>query len=252
MNPSPWHPLRCVNSPSSDHSLELVVVRYHEDLQWLRRVPKRFRVTVYDKGNEPAPLPARRPVAVIPTADRGREEYGYLQHLVSRYDSLADCTVFAQGKPFDHVPDFHKILHRLAFGETVVDPFQWYGFIIDEDDRTGSLLFQRWPKNVAADPLPLERFWQELWGTPAPERVTFHPSAHFAVTRAQVRRQPIDFYRRALSISATLPHAGHCFERVWDRVFNVDGIAPAHLLSPKPVYLRKIRRAPVCGGPQSC
>jgi HK97 family phage prohead protease len=31
--------------------LELVVARHAEDLAWLRRVPREFRITVYDKGD---------------------------------------------------------------------------------------------------------------------------------------------------------------------------------------------------------
>ncbi len=224
-------------------TLELVIARYQEDLQWVRRVPKRFRVTVYNKQAESPVLPPRRHVELIPLSAVGREEQAYLQHIVRRYDDLADITVFAQGKPFDHVPSFHKVLHHIAFQQVAVNGFLWFGFIIDEDDVTGSLLFQNWNRNPDRDPLPLEAFWQALWNEPAPERVTFYPSAHFAVTADQIRSRPKGFYERAVRISAELPHAGHCFERVWDRLFNANGIPPEYRVAPKPVYLRRIRRA---------
>jgi len=60
---------------------ELVVARHREDLNWLRRVPKRFRVTLYDKGGHPG---ARHPLPNI-----GREAHTYLHHIVTRYDDLA-------------------------------------------------------------------------------------------------------------------------------------------------------------------
>ena len=224
------------------NTLELVVARYHEDLQWVRRVPKRFHVSVYNKGLDAPLLPRRRNVEVIPLPNIGREEQSYLRHVVRRYDDLADITVFAQGKPFDHVPSFHKILHHLAFQQVQVCGFLWLGFIIDEDDATGSLLFQNWNRNPDRDPLPLEAFWEALWNEPSPERVTFFPSAHFAVTADQIRSRPKDFYERAVQVSAELPHAGHCFERVWDRIFNVNGIPPEYRAASKPVYLRKVRR----------
>lgn len=223
-------------------TLELVIARYQEDLQWIRRVPKRFRVTVYNKGGDTPVTPPRRNLEIIDLPAKGREEQAYLHHMVRRYDDPADITVFAQGKPFDHVPSFHKHLHQIAFQEVEVDGFLWLGFIIDEDDATGSLLFQRWGGNPAGESLPLDEFFQALWEEPAPDRVTFYPSAHFAVTAERLRSRPRPFYERARRISAGLPHAGHCFERVWDRMFSVDGIPETYRDAPKPVYLRNIRR----------
>lgn len=222
-------------------TLELVVARYAEDLLWLRRVPRRFRVTVYDKGAEDPVLPQRHHLTRVQIPNRGREEYGYLRHILDRYDDLADITVFSQGKPFDHVPDFHKQLHALAFHQLAVADFHWLGFIIDEDDAEGRLLFQRWACNPEGDTLPMNEFWNELFAEAPPHVKTFYPSAHFAVTAECVRRRPREFYQRALQLSAELPHAGHCFERAWDAVFGVDGIPPDYRLQPKPIYLRKIR-----------
>ena len=64
----------------SRRSLELVVARYAEDLAWLRRVPKEFAVTVYNKGD------------IIPDAialpNIGREAHTYLHHLADHYEDL--------------------------------------------------------------------------------------------------------------------------------------------------------------------
>lgn len=217
------------------------MTRYAEDLQWLRRVPRRFRVTVYDKGGDDPVLPRRQHLTRVQIPNQGREEYGYLRHIVDHYDDLADITVYSQGKPFDHVPDFHKQLHALAFHQLTVADFYWFGFIIDKDDEQGGLLFQRWACNPAGDPLPMREFWRDLFGEAPPRIKTFYPSAHFAVTAECVRCRPRSFYERALQASVELPHAGHCFERAWDVVFGVDGIPPAYRLQPKPIYLRKIR-----------
>lgn len=233
------HPKAQIHEPS----LELVVARFSEDLNWLRRVPRRFRIRVYNKGGDPIPLPARRPVTCLSLPNTGREEYAYVRHIIDHYDELADITVFSQGKPFDHVPDFHKQLHALAFRRLEVNDFHWFGFIIDEDDPTGSLLFQRWPCNPTGDPLPLRPFWLALFGKEPPSLKTFYPSAHFAVTADCIRRRPLSFYEQALQLSAHLPHAGHCFERAWDEVFGVNGILSEHQNGPYPIYLRAIRRA---------
>ncbi|MFM7373695.1 MAG: DUF3431 domain-containing protein, partial [Chthoniobacterales bacterium] len=96
---------------------ELVVARYDEDLAWLKRVPKEFLVTVYDKGDGSS--------GGVPLNNEGREAHTYLHHLTERYESLADVTVFVQGHPFDHAPDLHKVLRALADGSFNVTDFHW-------------------------------------------------------------------------------------------------------------------------------
>lgn len=215
------------------HDIELVVARHEEDLAWLRRVPRGVKVTVYEKG-------AGAPNAV-PLPNIGREAHTYLHHLVERYDTLAAWTVFCQGRPFDHVPDFHRKLRKL----TAVAPnegFEWWGFVIDQDDRIGSRLFMDWSKNTDRRRLDMATFWAALWSEPCPEAFTFFLGAHFGVSAALARRQPRSFYEQARQISATMPDAAHCFERCWDRVFGVNGIPPAWRRKPLPLYLRPVRR----------
>jgi len=223
-------------------TLELVVARYAEDLAWIRRVPKRFSVTVCNKGHDDPVLPPRRNVVVASWPNVGREAHSFLRYIVERYDALADSTVFAQGRPFDHDPSFHRWLHRIAFRDIEVQDFLWTGFLIDADDRYGSRLFQRWSKNEDGRGLDMDGFWHTVWGEPAPSRVVFYPGAQFAVTADTIRANPRTFYESALEVSASFPDAAHCFERTWDRVFGVNGIPPAFRDGPFPVYFRRTRR----------
>jgi hypothetical protein len=144
---------------------ELVVARYNEDPAWTRKVPPSLRVTLYNKG---APLPAEYSAAIT-LPNLGREAQTYLHHLVRRYDSLADVTVFTQGRPFDHAPDLHRVLRAAANGGLATGDFQWLGFLIDTDDRRGRRLFVPWSKNPAREELPLDEFYEELFGEPGPE-----------------------------------------------------------------------------------
>lgn len=215
-------------------SLELVVARHREDLRWLRKVPAQVRVTVYDKGGEAA--------GAIPLPNVGREAHTYLHHIVSRYDDLAETTIFAQGKPFDHVSTFHHVLRDLAAGRSTSDEFIWLGFIIDWDDATGSRLFQAWSKNHERAPLAMDTFSRALWDRPADERYVFFPGGNFIAQRALIRRNPRSYYERALDVAARLADAAHCFERTWDRVFGIDGLPPEHRGKELPVYTKPIRR----------
>lgn len=215
---------------------ELVVARHCEDLRWLRRVPKNIRTTVYDKGLHAG--------AEHPLPNVGREAHTYLHHIVTRYDDLAPVTVFAQGKPFDHVSNFHAVLREVSAGNAALnaDGFRWLGFIVDWDDPEGSRLFQNWSKNPDRTPLPLLEFWRALWNEAPAERVAFYPGANFIASRELIQRRPRAFYERALHVSATIRDAAHCFERTWDRIFETNGI-PADLRERElPVYLKPIRR----------
>lgn len=224
---------------------ELVVARYKEDLRWLRRVPKEIRITVYNKG-EPPPLPEgfpeRKNLGIITLRNEGREAHTYLTHLTERYENLAEVTVFCQGHPFDHAPDFHDRLRALGEGRERSEPFLWYGFLEETDDRQGKRLFVPWSKNPERRQLETWRLYEQLFGESSPELFHFRGGAQFAVSREAVQGRPHDFYRRALEFAASIPLAAHSYERIWDRLFGAPWIDPA-TLGPEGVrYLKPIRR----------
>jgi hypothetical protein len=213
---------------------ELVVARYNEDLAWLKRVPKEFRITVYDKGDGSS--------GGIRLKNEGREAHTYLHHLAERYASLANVTVFVQGHPFDHAPDLHKQLKGYADCTDTVADFYWLGFLADTDDPRGRRLFVPWSKNPERQELQLDEFHRELFGEPGPEAYRFFVGAQFAVTRATARRRPWEFYRKASALAVQFPLAPHCFERCWDHVFCCDGTAERLADGQTTAYFKPIRR----------
>jgi hypothetical protein len=215
-------------------SLELVVARYKENLNWLRRVPPEFRVTVYDKSGEQAP-------GAISLPNAGREAHTYLWHIVERYGDLADVTVFCQGRPFDHAYDFHQTLRDLA-AIPEVGSFLPLGHIIDTDDARGRLLFTQWSKNEDGHELKIRAFHQALFGDDGPDHYTFRLGAQFGVTRQTVQNRSRAFYQRALRLAIDFPDAAHCFERSWPLVFGVANPDLEWLEGRKTAYLKPIRR----------
>jgi hypothetical protein len=197
-------------------------------------VPSEFRITVYDKNGDFE--------GGLPLPNVGYEAHTYLTHIITRYDSLSDLTVFAQGRPFDHVPDFHKKLRRLAKGDERVEEFKWLGFVVDYDDPKGHRVFRSWSKNRDGRELNLCGFFRSLWDCSAPERIVFYPGAQFIASKELILKQPLSFYERALALSTEFADAGHCFERTWDRVLGCDGLPEALKERELPIYLRPIRR----------
>lgn len=216
--------------------IELVVARYTEDLSWLRKRPANLTVTVYNKSTD-----ASGGEQSIPLPNVGREAHTYLHHIVSRYDSLAEWTIFCQGKPFDHAYDFKKTMREYAMSPIIIGPFRWLGHLIDTDDDRGERLFRPWSKNEDGHGLDMRGFHRALFSTDGPEYYTFVLGAQFAVHRDLIRQQPPAFYERALAVSTTFPDAAHCFERSWDRVFGVTGIDADWLAGRQTVYLKPMK-----------
>ena len=218
-----------------ENSIELVVAHYHENLNWLRRVPETIKKTIYSKNDIPPGIPH------LTLPNIGREAHTYLHHLVNRYDTLADYTIFCQGKPFDHAYDFHATLRTLASGEFSPAPFTWLGHIIDTDTSDG-VLFREWSKNETKDGLDLTGFHRSLFSKPGPETYPFVLGAQWIVRRELVQNQPISFYQKALELTTIFPNSAHCYERMWDRIFGVEGISREWLGERKTVYLKQIKR----------
>jgi len=204
-------------------NVELVVCRCGENLAWLRNIPREVPVTVYDKTSPPA----ERWPGSFPLANVGREAHAWLHHLTERYDSLAEWTLFAQGHPFDHVPDMHAVLRQIARGETPPGDFQWLGFLWETDDARGRPTFVNWSKNPDRRELDLEGFFQRLWQESPPEHLRYVGGGQFLVSRQAVHRRSLSFFQKARAIAADFPDAAHGFERTWDRVFQAPPLNPA-------------------------
>ena len=77
--------------------VEIVIAAYNESLAWARMYDN--IATAYVKCKEEISYLAKNmpSLTVIPLPNVGRETHTYLYHIVNRYDTLADLTVFTQG-----------------------------------------------------------------------------------------------------------------------------------------------------------
>lgn len=84
---------------------QLIVSRFNEDVDWVYDVDKSIdSIIVYNKGEF---IPSEEPRVVIKNIPNfGREAETYCRHFAQNRSDLADTTFLAQGKPFDHSPDF--------------------------------------------------------------------------------------------------------------------------------------------------
>ena len=87
---------------------EIVVARYNENLDWLKKIKKSkdIKITVYNKGSDDISINA------IKLPNTGRESGTYLYHIINNYDKLADQTIFCQGDPIFHAPDLIELINN--------------------------------------------------------------------------------------------------------------------------------------------
>lgn len=218
-------------------AMELVVARYAEDLDWLAApMFNNASCTVYNKGPplRPQDVPAAVQGTLVNRPNVGRCDETFLRHIVERYDSLADVTVFLPASCMDaHKAGATAQVLRLAreTGTTVLRGKGYtdvrrelYDFQLDAWAATNA-------RNKAANaearlqPAPVRPFgaWFDanfpgLRKTPV-RVVCFY--GIFAVHRDHILQHPRRVYEALLSQlqGSSNPEVGHYMERSWGALF---------------------------------
>jgi hypothetical protein len=203
-----------------DPARQLVVAACYEHIDWLSDVP--YEAIVYKKcGVCPTGVPCEKLV------NTQREAGTYLYHIITRYDDLAPITIFCQGNPFDHSPDFlervHIHCHRpvsLTVHYSANAPAVWsrsdqveqvgkfsvrYGNALA--DRTADRAKPTW-FNPAA--------WDYVFDCPMPDPLWFGYGACWAVPRDFIRARPREFYAHLFRVC----HSGMPLQNYTDPPIN--------------------------------
>lgn len=204
-NPNAPLPPPPTNIPprTRDPSRELVVAAHHEDLAWLADVA--CAVTVYAKGNQ---CPQGVPCVSLPNVQR--EAGTMLHHIVTRWDSLAPLTIFCQGNPFDHSPDFlarlalpydrptslsvHYQANRPERWIKDRDRVEWHhGHEVRYGDATvqAHTGIPRWFDSAA---------WAYIFACPMPTPLWFGYGATWAIPAEVIQARPRAFWAHLLSV----------------------------------------------------
>lgn len=194
---------------------QLVIARHSEDLAWSDRLT--VPVVVYNKGE---PITTQHELINLPNV--GRESHTYLHHIVTRWDQLAEFTVFCQGNPSDHldgrtIGDFvHSPIDRLAVGRLVH---------IREWDDAGRLVHMgRWADLYASGEIAPAALTLAEWfkarlriDLMAKRHLTYTPGALFGAPRAMIRQWPLRFWRKLLADVSGHRHCEEAYyvERAW-------------------------------------
>lgn len=212
---------------------EIVVAHYNEDLSWLKE--HNNECCIYSKGgSKNAP---QLPFTYTPLPNIGREGHTFLHHTVNQYDSLADVTLFLQGRIDDHVDMTLAEMRARALSTT---PGQVRTFPFRELE-----LFEHWD-GIPWEQYPCWKRWssmetQKMKESPLqyfqkyitesdriPVAVGFAPGAIFAVRKETIYQRSKAYYERLLQqmflgdMAHVNPETGHYMERFWLAMFNPD------------------------------
>jgi hypothetical protein len=215
-------------------SIDMVIARYNERIDWINKIKnKDIHILLYNKGN-PVPLSKKYETILLPNV--GRESHTYLTHIINHYDHLADTTIFTQGDPFDHSPDFLQLLNHISLFE----PIQPLSLCYSIEEQIPPLYFIEeskylWIKKnkinvVYADHnLDIQypfSFFETKWIYPIKEKfnqprnfleyiakrydlekdiscdvlLPFSFGAIFSVTKKIIQERPITFYKKLLDL----------------------------------------------------
>jgi hypothetical protein len=191
---------------------ELVIAAYDRDYSWICDLDSNIKVTIYKKGNNEL-----KSNEILIKPNLGRDVHTFFYHLINRYNSLSDITFFSQDYPFDHVSNYVEIINgdKILWDQNAkqTNGECWF-FCTQYDilscDKTG---------NPHHPGLELEKMWNKLFEPPCPENLNFTPTGHFAISKEQVRKIPLEYYQYILNILETQPTSPWEIERLEPYIF---------------------------------
>lgn len=185
-------------------TLDVVVSRFNEDIEWTTELRPDCRVFVYNKGDGAEPR--------LPNA--GREAHTYLLHIYNNHTHLPDWTFFSQGDPNQHLPQTHLkwIIH--GFPETIFKcALHLEGgphFFTEASVRynQGFKDGEDWESGVFY-------IWNDLFTSKIPEDILFAPASIFAISKERLLLRSTAFYKKAMELAVSRPRGPWEFERLW-------------------------------------
>jgi hypothetical protein len=217
-------------------TFDLVVARYKEPIDWLNKYKdKKFhKVYIYNKSKTAVACKPEGAVCEITNLPNvGVCDHTYLYHIVDKYDTLADVTIFLPGSADlkNKVDRTHATIEK-AFEtkDTVIYGYlnpqgtktKLYGFRIDRH-VTASKHNQELGDTFRQTPAELRPFglWYETHFPGV--NIPYESNAGvFAVSRKHVHLRPKEFYQRLLEqVDDNKFHeASHYIERSWPAIFH--------------------------------
>jgi hypothetical protein len=223
--------LRYKEALTDSPTIEIVVARYAEDLNWLQKAPFNAHPNIiYNKGVDEEFYTNAHTRAIVPLKNVGRCDETYLNHIVNHYSDLADITVFLPGSADmeDKMPKAMTILENVEeHMDTVFLAWTYnnvreelYDFHLDEWKASGTKNSQLNPE-TKLELSAIRPFgkWYEAHFDWDVQHVSYF--GILAISKRDILNHPIEYYQRILSQlqNSSNPEIGHYVERSWEAIF---------------------------------
>jgi len=204
-------------------SYKIVVARYNEDIQWLKRA--KDNCIFYNKGNK---LGIENEIML---ENVGRESETYLHYIIDNYNNLPNVVVFTQARIADHKgsDDINYLLsiknQALIFNLSL--NFVNHHDIGQSNDwdkewnlRNGEFYLKDNYKNN--NPITFINWFKNNIDSNYPNPIIIYRNAIFAVKKENILKKPIEYYKKLiLEVNHHIdPTEGHFFERSWFYIFK--------------------------------
>ena len=228
--------------------IQVVVSRFNENLDWLLILNNLdIDILIYNKGEENIDYikhNIRCEIRNIPNI--GREGSTYIDHIINNYKKLYNYTIFVQGFPFDHCPNIYSKMIEIVNNLENIN-FTFLNNKLLECDFLGRST--QLCETGGYDYLPMVDVYNNLFSNKIIIKTKknnpfeledlkgpifeFGAGAQFIVSKKQIKKKPISFYKRIHNIfekpinefngikyTAINPLEGYIIERLWKYIFE--------------------------------
>ncbi len=224
--------------PNDNKSIEIIVSRYNEKLEWTNLYPfNKYKYTVYNKGpNNDFNMSYVNKVIDLPNV--GRESHTYLTHIINNYDNLSDINVFLPGS----IDTTHKIFKKKLFAQKLLEYVNKYNnaiFLSFKNIKDNDITKEFKGFNVSAYRSttienqkinnehtirkslirPYEKWFYTQFGNIKVPYVIHY--GIFSVSKEDILQKPKSYYENLVKLVSdhSNPEDGHYFEKSWGAVF---------------------------------
>ena len=197
-------------------NLEIAITVYNENIDWVNQ----YNTSIYQKVDGLVTPYQLGNITYLPNI--GKDVYSHLYHIITRYDTLSEFTLFTQADPFEHgeftlegITDSKFTGFNRRIGNwcgSVHLPYHGWKRLIHHD---------KWLKEFESGELmPAKTTYGEYWDEyiqkpkPAPETMVWYFGVIFCTHRDVIRQNPKEYYEKLLStLNTKNSEEIHYFER---------------------------------------
>jgi hypothetical protein len=167
---------------------------------------------IYDVFNEQNGVNNNYAEKQMTNCPNGREAQQWLNHIILRYNCLADMNVFLQAYPFDHSPKIESLVNK-------IDTIKNFSFctlpqnIIDDKGFSISSLGKDTYKMC-------KNFWTIDLKQKMPKKIIWSAGAQFAISKQNILKKPLSWYLEVREMSMQTSRSGEILERLWWHIFD--------------------------------